>query len=586
MLSHDILINTLRPGRYIDHEWNATKKDTSRTKFSVCLCYPEVYEVGMSHLGIRILYEIINSKKDLVCERVFCPWPDLGNLLIKNSIELTSLESGISLNNFDLLGFSINNELNYSNILTMFSLSNLPLLREERRNNFPLIIAGGNCALNPEPIADFFDLFVIGEAEEIILDIVKICRGFKQRYRHVSKEKERLLNVLSQLPGVYVPSFYRVQYNRDSTVKEFIPLNRDAPKLIKKVYVKNLDKSLWPRCWLVPNIEIIHDRIGVEIMRGCAHQCRFCQARSSFFPLRIRFPENIISLAKKLYHSSGCEDISLLSLSSSDYPQLEFLVKSLIGYFSRNRVAISFPSIRAKKIIGYISGLLSSQRKTGLTFAPEAGTEKLRRIINKHINIDELFQVAHAAFESGYRRIKLYFMIGLPKEDYLDLDAIIDLSSKLSFIRKEVCGGAAEINISVSVFIPKPHTPFQWLPMAQIKEIIEKQQYLKKSIGKFRHKLEISFHNSYMSLLESALSRGSRDISKVIISAFKKGAQFDQWKECFNFDIWRNSFFESGLDIEEVATRPLFIENTLAWDFIHTGISKQYLIDEFQKALT
>ena len=586
MLSDDALINVRRPGRYIGHEWNVVKKNLSKIKFSFCLCFPEVYEIGMSHLGIRILYDILNSKKDVLCERAFCPWPDFKEALIKNSSKLSSLGSDIPLREFDILGFSLNSELNYTNILTMLSLSNIPFMSKDRTANFPLIIGGGNCTLNPEPIADFFDLFVIGEAEEIILDIVEICQKFKSKYGDICRKKEELLIELCRIPGVYVPQFYHVEYNRDMTTKEFAPFKKEIPSVIKKVYVKDLNRVLKCQNWIVPNIEIIHDRIGIEIMRGCMHRCRFCQARSYSFPLRIRSPRRIFDLAKKLYKISGYEQISLLSLSSSDHPQIGEIIKFLIKYFSKNAVSISLPSIRAKNIVGDISSLLSLQRKTGLTFAPEAGTEKLRRIINKNINIDELFQVVTDAFRSGYRRIKLYFMIGLPREDYKDLDAIVELSYRLSQIRREFCGQAAEINVSIATLIPKPHTPFQWLGMAKIADVAEKQKYLKRLINKDKHWIELSFHDVYMSSLEAALSRGHRQLSKVILAAFSKGAQFDQWKEYFNFNNWHNSFLESGLDIEEFTRRPLELDKILIWDFIDTGVKKQYLIEEFQKALT
>jgi len=586
MLFNDNLINVMRPGRYIGREWNVIKKNLSKIKFSICLCFPEVYEVGMSNLGIRILYNILNSKKDLLCERAFCPWPDFKEILINNSLKLNSLESNIPLNNFDLLGFSLNNELNYTNVLNMLSLSGIPFMSKDRTSDFPLVIAGGNCTLNPEPIADFFDLFIIGEAEEVILEIVKICKRFKNKYGSVCRRKEELLIELCQIAGVYVPQFYHVEYSRDITVKEFIPLKREAPSVVKKVYVKNLNKNIGVLNWIVPNIQIIHDRIGIEIMRGCMHHCRFCQARSYFHPLRIRSPKRIFDLAKKLYKISGYEQITLLSLSSSDHPQIREIIKFLIEYFRKNGISISLPSIRPKNITEGISNLLSSQRKTGLTFAPEAGTERLRRLINKNIDIDELLQAATGAFKAGYRRVKLYFMIGLPKEEYEDLDAIIELSSRISRIRKELCGQAAEINISITTLIPKPHTPFQWLNMAETNEVKKKQEYLKEAMQGKRHKMKISFHNTNVSVIESALSRGHRRLSKVILAAFNKGAQFDQWKEYCNFDNWRRSFSESGLDIEEFATRPLGLDKILIWDFIDTGIKKQYLIEEFQKALT
>ena len=581
----DILMDVMRPGRYIGQEWNMVKKDLSKVKFSVCLCFPEVYDVGMSNLGIRILYDIINSKKDLVCERAFCPWPDFDEALRKNSLKLTSLESKIVLGDFDLLGFSLNNELNYTNILSMLSLSGIPFMSKDRKDSFPLIIAGGSNTLNPEPVADFFDLFVIGEAEEVILDIIRVCKKYKNKYGNIYRNKEELLTRLCKIPGVYVPQFYRVEYRSDMTVKEFVPLNKEAPLVIRKSYVKDLNKNLKHLNWIVPNIEIIHDRIGIEVMRGCMYSCRFCQARSYFFPLRIRSPQKVFSLAKRFYKATGLEQITLLSLSSADHPQIKKIINSLIKHFCNKAVSISLPSIRPKNITGEVTNLLSSQRKTGLTFAPEAGTERLRRVINKNMDIDELFNAAKCAFNSGYRRVKLYFMIGLPTEEYEDLDAIVDLSYEISKIRKDLCGKFAEINISITTFIPKPHTPFQWSKMERMDEIKKKQEYLKKSISLKTHKLRVSFHNVYVGILEAALSRGHRHLSKVILAAFNKGAQFDQWREYFDFDKWQQSFSESGFDIGEFATKPLDLDKVLIWDFIDTGISKKFLKEEFQRSL-
>ncbi|MFH1622725.1 MAG: TIGR03960 family B12-binding radical SAM protein [Candidatus Omnitrophota bacterium] len=586
MFSNDILINVMRPGRYVGNEWNSAKKNFSKIKLSFCLCFPEVYEIGMSHLGIRILYDILNSKRDMLCERAFCLWPDYKEVLINNSSELCSLESRVPLRKFDILGFSINNELNYTNILSMLSLAGIPFMSKDRKDGFPLIIGGGNCTLNPEPIAEFFDLFVVGEAEEVISKIAKVCKAHKKKYTNLYSQKEELLINLCQIQGVYVPEFYHVEYNKDMTVKEFSVLKKGAPRAIRKAYVKDINKALGCRNWIVPNIEIIHDRIGIEIMRGCMHGCRFCQARNYSFPFRLRSPRKILSLAKKFYKISGYEQISLLSLSSSDHPQIKEIVKLLMEHFKKHAVSISLPSIRAKSVVGDISNLFSLQKKTGFTFAPEAGTEKLRTIINKNIKIDELFQVAIDAYKSGYRRLKLYFMIGLPREEYSDLDAIFDLAYRLSQKRREVCGKAAEINLSIANFIPKPHTPFQWLGMEKIGTLLEKQKYLRNIVGKESRTLKLNFHDIYMSNLEMALSRGSRKLSKVILTAFENGAQFDQWKEYFNFNIWRNSFEENGLNLEEYTTQTFGLDKTLIWDFIDTGISKQYLIDECQKALT
>lgn len=585
MLSHDIVMGTMRPGRYIGHEWNVVRKDFSKMQLRFCLCFPDVYDVAMSHLGTRILYDVINAQRGVVCERAFCPWPDFGKALSANALELCSLESEVPLRLFDIVGFSVNNELNYTNILSMLSLSKIPLRASKRGDGSPLVIAGGNCALNPEPLAEFFDLFVIGEAEELIVKIIAVCNAFKRKHTSLGREKEALLYALSQLQGVYVPAFYRVQYSDNRSVKEFVPLKKNLPASIKKVWVKDLNKNMRPRSWMVPNIAVIHDRIGIEIMRGCAHQCRFCQARSHFFPLRIRSARKVVALAKRLYKTSGYEDVSLLSLSSSDHPHIEKIASELVRYFRKEAVSISFSSMRAKNSFAYISSLLASLRKTGLTFAPEAGSQRLRNVINKTIDIDDLFAVAQTAFKSGYQRIKLYFMIALPTEQQTDLDGIVRLAYELSMERKKVSHRAAEINMSISTFIPKPHTPFQWATMAGEKEIREKQDYLRQAARRMSRNLCVSFHRPEMSLLEATLSRGNRDMAKVIYDAFHMGAQFDQWDEWFNYQAWQDAFRKNGLELENCATSAFDIGSVLPWDFIDTGIPKEYLKEEFQKSL-
>ena len=584
-LSHSILSSVMRPGRYINSERNVIKKDLHKIKLHFCLCFPEIYDLGMSHLGLRILYDVLNSQRDIFCERSFCPWPDFKSQLIRHGIKLSSLETNTPLDKFDLLGFSVNNELNYSNILSMLNLAGIPLIAKERRRNFPLVIAGGNCALNPEPLADFFDFFVIGEAEEVLLDIARLCQRFKKKYGDLLYKKEQLLLSLAEIPGVYVPSFYSVTYQKDFTVDDISYLKKNIPSIIKKVYVKDLNKKLYPKSWIVPNIEIVHDRIGIEIMRGCMHRCRFCQARSHFFPLRFRSPKKIMQMAKKLYKLSGYEEITLLSLSSSCHPEIKVIMDLLTRYFKDKSLSIAFPSMRPKDSVKYISNLLSQHRKTGLTFAPEAGTERLRHLMRKDFDIGELKEAVQAAYRVGYRRIKLYFMIGLPSEGDEDLEAIVDLARELSSLRKTIGNRFAEINISVSTFIPKPHTPLQWMPMSAIDRINHKQEYLLKLSKKFRPYIKFNFHNPYMNQLEAALSRGHRGLSKVIASAYSKGAQFDQWKEHFNFNLWRDSFQDYGIDIEALAGRGIDVNKKLIWDFIDVGIKKQGLKDEFYKAI-
>jgi len=534
----------------------------------------------MSNLGIRIIYSVLNNIKDVCCERFFSCAMDMERILRDKSMEIFSLESKRGLREFDIIGFSLGSELDYTNILNILELGNIPLKATLRGPDYPLVICGGPCTLNPEPLHDFFDLFIIGEAEDLILELIDVYREYKKEYKSLRLSKQDLLFKFCEIPGVYVPSFYEVRYAPSGRILEFKRKVKDAPLIIKKRFIQDLNVSPFPLDWLLPFIQIVHDRVTLEIMRGCPNRCRFCQGRSQYFPLRLRCAKNIIKLAHETYRRTGYEEISLGGLSVSDYAHVEELVGELIAAFKSEAVSVSLPSIKAKRGVGNLSAIIANVKKTGLTFAPEAGTEKLRNILAKDFDEGEFFKSLLEAYSAGYQRVKLYFMIGLPYEEKQDLDEIINFSKRVSQLRRKVKGIPAQINISINALIPKPHTPFQWFRMEDLESIKYKQGYLKNRVSNGR--LILNFHSPYMSFLEGVLSRGDRRLSEVIFCAFKKGARFDAWNDYFSFEKWSDAFRESNVD-------PLFylkqktIDELLPWDFIDVGISKDELINEFNK---
>ncbi len=578
----DILLQVNKPGRYIGQEWNVSKKDFDKADIRFALCFPDLYEIGMSNLGMRIIYGILNEIGDVVCERVFSVHPDMENILRDRRLEIFSLESKRRLREFDIIGFSLGTELGYTNVLKILDLGSINLSASSRGNEEPLIIGGGPCALNPEPMHEFFDLFIIGEAEEALLEIIDIYREYKARYRASKITKQDLLLILSGIEGVYAPALYEVKFTSEGEMEYFKPKISGAPMKIKKRFVRDLDSSYFPRAWLVPYIQLIHDRVTLEIMRGCPNKCRFCQARSQYFPLRQRSSQRILGLAQQAYSCTGYEELSLAGLSVSDYTHIEELLQGLIGLFKKDKISISLPSIKAKAMVGEMSALIASIKKTGLTFAPEAGLSRMRGLLAKDFNEEDFFQALNKAFLAGYQQVKLYFMIGLPNESREDLDAIISLSSRVSELRRGLGLAPAQVNISINTLIPKPHTPLQWFGMPDLESIKMKQDYIR---GKIRNKrIRISFHNRYMGFLEGALSRGDRRLSEVILQAYLKGASFDAWGDYFSFEKWESSFKECGID-------PCFYlkektkEERLPWDFIDVGIPKELLQEEFEKVV-
>jgi len=565
MLNKDLLLSVSKPARYVGGELNSIKKDHSGVDVRVCLCFPDIYEIGMSHHGLRILYDIVNASNNYLAERVFSPWIDMEEKLREENILLSSIESSVPVKNFDILGFSLQYELSYTNVLNILSLSGIPLRAQERSLEYPLVIAGGVTCLNPEPMADFIDAFVIGEAEEAILEILEVYRIHKQDSR---QNKTKLLKALALIEGVYVPS-----------------IRVDSEEEIAKRYVKDLDKVLGGTNWIVPFIEIVHDRVGIEIMRGCPNKCRFCQARSSFFPMRLVSEEKVLETARRLYQHTGYEEISLLSLSSSDHPKIENIVERIMDEFRDKGVSISLPSIRSRSLVGGISEKMASNKKTALTFAPEAGSQRLRDLINKNIDIEEFMDVALRAYKSGYRLLKLYFMIGLPTETDADIEEIFLLCQKLSQLKKKVDGHPARLNVSISNFVPKPHTPFQWQAMLDRHKLADRHEQLRYLFRRSRGFIKLKFHDPGMSFVEGVLSRGDRRLSRVIGEAFLNGARFDAWNSMFNLSLWQDAFLNNAIEPNEYLCLRDY-SDILPWDFIATGVRRQFLIQEAISALS
>lgn len=578
----DTLLQVNKPARYIGEEWNVSRKDFTKAKIKFALCFPDLYEIGMSNLGVRILYGLLNTIADLSCERFFSPDFDMEKILRATKSEIFSLESKKSLKEFDIIGFSLSYELSYTNVLNILDLGGIPLKSSSRDLSFPLVIGGGCCTLNPEPMHEFFDLFVIGEAEEAILEIIDVYRNFKNKINASDMTKQDLLLLFSHIEGVYVPSFYEPSYNPEGKIEEFKPKIKEARPTIKKRFITDLDKAYFPLDWLIPYISIVCDRITLEIMRGCPNACRFCQARSQYFPYRQKSMKNILNEVSELYKRTGYEEVSLGGLSVSDYSELGPLVEDLTHGFKKDGISVSLPSIKAKAMTGKLSGLIARIKKTGFTFAPEAATEKLRKVLNKEIEISDLYKAVEQAYLYGWQHIKLYFMIGIPYEEEHDLDAILEFATYISDLRKKINKNPAQVNVSINTLIPKPHTPLQWLAMQDLESIQRKQGYLKKKLKNRR--LKLSFHNSRMSFLEGVLSRGDRRLSEVILRSFIKGARFDAWGNYFNFDRWLEAFRDSKIEprfyLKEKAS-----DERLPWDFLEVGVNKDALLKEYKKVI-
>ncbi|MEG0971377.1 MAG: TIGR03960 family B12-binding radical SAM protein [Lachnospiraceae bacterium] len=583
-LSDEILLKIDRPARYIGNEVNMVKKDPEQVAIRFAMCFPDVYEIGMSHLGIQILYDQFNQREDVYCERVYSPWPDLAELMKKEQIPLFSLETQEPIRAFDFLGITLQYEMCYTNVLQILDLSQIPFLSKDRTMQDPLVIGGGPCSYNPEPIADFFDLFYIGEGEVVydsLFDLYKDCQC-----RNTSREA--FLELAGQIPGIYVPSLYTVTYQSDGTIQSFQPMKATTPSTIKKQIVMNPEEIGYPKHPLVPFIKATQDRVVLEIQRGCIRGCRFCQAGMVYRPTRERKVEELKAIADEMLKSTGHEEISLSSLSSSDYSQLEELIEYLITTYKGKGVNVSLPSLRIDAFSLQVMGKIQDIRKSSLTFAPEAGSQRLRDVINKGLTEELIVNGAGLAFDGGWQKVKLYFMLGLPTETEEDQKGIPELAEKIAEryyeIPKEQRNGRCQITISTSFFVPKPFTPFQWVPMCSKDEFLRRAKvvndHMKTQLN--QKSMKYNWHEADVTILEGILARGDRKIAPVILKAYEKGCVFDAWSEYFKGNRWLEAFEECGIDMDFYCTRQRTEDEVFPWDFIDTGVSKEFLWREYQ----
>lgn len=573
-----ILPKVTRPARYTGCEWNSIVKDWDQVAVKVALAYPDIYEVGLPNLGLMILYDILNRQDDILAERVYAPWMDMEEAMRQAGLPLFSLESRRPLADFDIVGFSLPYELDYTNVLNMLDLAGIPPLATERGGGDPLVIGGGSGTYNPEPLADFFDLFVIGEGEEVLLELVKAYGGWK---KEGGGGRGVFLRRAALIDSIYVPGLYEVTYHPDGTVASIEPLIPEARPTITKRMVAPLPPA--PTRLIVPYIEAVHDRAMIEIQRGCTQGCRFCQAGVIYRPRRERPPEEVLTTVDEILQGTGYDEIALVSLSSTDYSQIKPLMRELTSRYRDQPIAISLPSLRIDSFSVELARMLQERRKTGLTFAPEAGSQRLRDVINKKVTEKDLLDTAEAAYSSGWHRIKLYFMIGLPTETMEDVAAIVDLVKKVLAVGRRHQGRRAQVSVSVATFIPKPHTPFQWMPLLDEAALEERLALLRKSLrGKGIH---FSWHDPQTSLLEAALSRGDRRLGRIIYRAWQLGARFDAWNEVLDMGLWERAFAEVSLDPDFYARRERPLDEMLPWAHIDTGVRLEFLASECESSL-
>ena len=569
-----ILFGVSRPGRYTGGEWNSITKDWTSNPIKIALAYPDAYEIGMSNMAIPILYELLNAQPDVLCERTYAPWTDMEAAMRAAGIPLFSLESQQPLKKFDIIGFSLGYELTYTNVLNMLDLAHLPVLAEERDDSCPLVIAGGSSAINPEPMSDFIDLFIIGEAEEVIAEFLECFR----RWRKHSRSKSELLREALTINGVYIPGFYRADYQSDGCLFSFGPTMSSAPTSIQRRIVTELPPP--PVKPVVPYIEVVHDRASIEIQRGCARGCRFCQAGMIYRPLRERPPEEVVKAVGEILKNTGYHEVSLVSLSTSDYPDIVALVNNLFRTYNSDSLTLSLPSLRLDGFPRDLLKALSRQKKVGLTFAPEAGSERLCRAINKPISFDDMLNTVATAFGQGWLSLKLYFMVGLPTENTKDVEEIINLVKQVSRQGRQSASRLPRIKVSVSPFIPKPHTPFQWAAQNTTAELDAKRQALQAGIkGKG---IQFSWQDPQVSLLEAVISRGDRRLGRVIKEAWRSGCTFDAWSERFQWPKWLEAFDRCGLSPAFYAQRQRDMDELLPWSHIDLGVSPEFLKREYQ----
>ncbi len=581
-LTIDILSSVQKPARYTGGEFASIIKPADEVEATICLAFPDVYEVGMSYLGFKILYHLLNKQQGVQAERVYAPWIDMEAKMRERHIPLRTLETKKTLKECDIVGFTLQYELSYTNILNMLDLSGVPVLAAERTEEDPLVIVGGPCVYNPEPLADFFDFAIIGEGEEVMAEVMEAYKAWKRAGKPGGRQA--FLQEVVKINGIYVPSFYEVEYNENLTVKAVRPVNVNAPAVVYKRVVRDMNSVDFPTSPIVPFGEIVHDRIMLEVFRGCSRGCRFCHAGMVYRPVRERKPEVLKDLARQLVDNTGYNEISLVSLSSADYSCLAPMVHDMIDEFKDDRVSVSLPSLRIDSFCVAIAKEIQAVRKSGLTFAPEAGSQKMRDVINKGVTEEDLMNAVGAAFESGWNSVKLYFMIGLPFENDDDVLAIADLARKVQYKYYQVTGKrGCKVTCSASFFVPKPYTAFQWFAQDDLENIRRKQFLLKDEIKTIKN-VTLNYHDSKTGIIEAVFARGDRKVGKALLLAWQKGARFDGWSDCFDYERWLEAFAEAGLDKDFYAARQRGEHEVFPWEHISPGVSRKFLWNEWQKA--
>lgn len=583
-LDDRILLNVEKPARYTGGEWNMVVKNPENVDVRFAFCFPDVYEVGMSHLGMKILYHVLNKRSDTYCERVFAPWVDMEKIMREKGIPLFALETKTPVNEFDIVGFTLQYEMSYTNVLNMLDLAGIPILSEQRDKSHPFVIAGGPCACNPEPLADFIDLFVIGEGEEVILEIIDVYKEWKKS----GSCRTEFLRMASGIPGVYVPSFYKVSYREDGTISEIKPVYPGIPERVTKRIIKDMDKVDFPDDIVVPFIGTVHDRIMLEMFRGCIRGCRFCQAGFIYRPVREKSPEVLLKQAKSAIEKTGYEEISLVSLSTSDYSCLMDFTGELLKLTEERKINLALPSLRIDNFSIELMERAQKVRKSGLTFAPEAGTQRLRDVINKGITEEDIVNSVRIAFEGGWNSVKLYFMVGLPTETEEDIEGIAKLAGKVVDvyygIPREKRAKGLNVTVSTACFVPKPFTPFQWFGQDTIEQFHNKQMLLKEKFAKASKAITYNWHDARVSFLEAVFARGDRRTGRVLLRAWQNGCRFDAWNEFFKFETWMRAFDEEGTDPAFYANRTRDFSEVLPWSHIDMGVSQRFLIRECERA--